>query len=94
MYLIKLLEQHQCVIYVVRRIRKLTQHSTIAVAHGTVTEAIVLHVVGLVREISGTRFGLQQQVGCCCAVHDVLLKRAGVPHHLSIVHTKISCREQ
>lgn len=73
--------------------RPLTEHSSVTVAHGVVSEVIILHVVGLVLEGSGPRLSLQQKVGGRGTLHDVLLKRTGITHHLTVIHAKISCKD-
>lgn len=49
-------------------------------------------MVGLVWEGCRAGLGLQQKVGGRGALHDVLLKRAGITHHLTVVHAKVSCK--
>ena len=68
----------------------LTQHAAVTVAHGVVAKVVILHVVGFLGEDGGTGLRLQEQVGFCGAVHDVLLKRTGVTHHLAVIHAKVS----
>lgn len=69
---------------------ELTQNSSIAVLQVGVPKVVVVEVSGFVREVSGTRLRFQKQGGGRGSMDDVHLKSILLPHHLTIIHAKVT----